>query len=110
MPGSYLTTASSVLCPHGGQVTLFTANSAVLVDGAPVLLETDVHPVAGCAFTVGLNPSPCLRVEWSAGTTKTDIRGTPGLVKTSIGQCLNAENAPQGVAIVANTQIKAESQ
>ena len=110
MPGSYLTTNSTVMCPHGGQAMLMTANSAVFADRAPILLESDIHPVVGCPFTVGPKYSPCVRIEWSAGTTRTNLNGTPGLICSSIGQCYNAEGAIQGVAIIVNTQIKADSQ
>lgn len=110
MPGSFLTTASTVICPHGGQVTLSTANSTVFAEGAPVLLKADIHAVAGCPFTIGQKYSPCVRIEWTQGARATAINGTPGLIKTSIGQCINAEGAPQGVATIVNAQIKADSQ
>jgi hypothetical protein len=109
MPGSYLTTASTIICPHGGQAILFTTNAGVQALGAPVLLETDVHSVVGCPFTVGTKYSPCVRIEWSAGAGQTDISGIPGLVKTSVGQCYSVENAVQGVAVIVNTQPKADS-
>jgi len=109
MAGSYLTTASTIMCPHGGQATLFTSNTAVKANGAPVLLETDMHLVAGCPFTVGPKYSPCVRIQWSAGTLQTTINGIPGLVKTSVGQCYNVEGAPQGVAIIVYTQPQADS-
>src|SRR5512146_1314308 len=100
---AYLTTASQVMCPHGGQVTLTTANSKVTAVGAPVLLESDQHVVAGCAFTIGVKPSPCVRVQWSAGSVKTSIGAAP-LTQSSIGTCYSPEGAPQGLAIVVNTQ------
>ncbi len=43
-----LTTTSTVMCPHGGQAMLITSNTQALVDGAPMLLQTDVHPIVGC--------------------------------------------------------------
>jgi hypothetical protein len=111
MPGYLLTTASTIQCPHGGQATLFTSNARVMADGAPVLLVSDVHPVTGCAFTLpGPKPSPCIRIEWASPAGKSDIGGTAPLVKSSVGKCLSAEGAPQGVAIIANTQTKDFSQ
>lgn len=109
MPGSFLTTASTIICTHGGQAILSTTNSNVLADGSPVLLETDIHPVVGCPFTVGPKYSPCVRIEWAAGTTQTDIQGTAGLIRSSIGKCINAEGAPQGIATIVITQFKADS-
>jgi hypothetical protein len=107
MPGNHLTTASQIMCPHGGQATLFTANTQATALGATVLLESDIHPIVACPFTVGPKYSPCLRIEWSAGSGKTSVNGIAALVQTSIGKCINAENVPQGIAIVVNTQPKA---
>jgi hypothetical protein len=105
--GNLLTTASTIQCTHGGQAILTTANTHVTAGGAPVLVQTDIHPVVGCPFTVGPKYSPCVRIEWSGGSPKVTIDGTPALVQLSIGRCIGAEGAPQGVAIVVQTQIKA---
>lgn len=111
MPGYILTTASQVMCTHGGQATLTTANTQVKADGMPALLETDIHPVAGCAFTLpGPKPSPCIRIEWTMGAVMCKSNGTPVLIQSSIGKCINAEGAPQGLAIIAQTQMKAQAQ
>jgi hypothetical protein len=111
MPGHILTTASQVKCTHGGTATLTTANTKVKVDGAYALLETDVHTVAGCPFTVpGPKPQPCVRIEWSMGAVMGTVDGTAVLVRSSIGKCLSAEGATQGVAIISQTQTKAECQ
>ncbi len=109
MAGNLLTMTSQVQCFHGGFVLLITSNTHVFVAGAPVLLETDIHPVIGCPFTIGPKYSPCIRVEWTGGTTKMSIGGTPALVQSSIGKCINAEGAPQGIAIIASTQPKVSS-
>jgi hypothetical protein len=105
MPGNILTTKSKIQCTHGGQATLLTSNTSVFVKGAPALLESDVHPVVGCPFTVGTKPSPCVRIEWSAGARKV-TKKTAVLVKSSMGKCINAEGATQGVAIIVNTQME----
>ncbi|MBW4671118.1 MAG: hypothetical protein KME60_27765 [Cyanomargarita calcarea GSE-NOS-MK-12-04C] len=109
MPGNHLTTSSQIMCPHGGQAILFTSNTQANAVSTPVLLESDIHPVAGCPFTVGPKYSPCVRIEWSAGSSKTSVNGTATLVQSSIGKCINAEGAPQGIAIVVNTQPKASA-
>ena len=111
MAGPLLTTSSTILCTHGGQATLTTSNAKVTADQAPALLETDIHPVVGCPFTLpGGKYSPCVRIEWSAGAQKAVVDGVPVLTRSSIGLCYSAENAPQGVAIIANTQIKSSAQ
>jgi hypothetical protein len=107
---NYLTTSSTILCFHGGRANLLTANTKVFANGSPVLLESDIHPVIGCLFTLpNGKPSPCIRIEWSAGSTKTAANSTAPLLKNSIGKCYSAENVIQGVATIANTQMKASA-
>ena len=102
-----LTTASTVICPHGGMAQLITTNTEALVDGAPVLLATDIHPIVGCTFTP-VSYSPCLTIRWVSAATRTSIRSVPVLLQTSIGLCLNAVQAPQGTALVVQVQQKAK--
>jgi hypothetical protein len=109
MTANLLTTASQVMCAHGGQATLLTSNAQVSAGGSMVLLETDVHLVSGCSFTVGTVYSPCVRIEWSAGATKCSVGGVAPLTQSSVGKCLGASGAPQGVASVVQTQLKASA-
>ena len=102
-----LTTASTVLCPHGGSAILATSNTQAMVQSAPVLLLSDVHPIAGCAFAPGGVPTPCLTIQWLTGGTRSAIGGVPALLQTSVGLCLNAAQAPQGTAIVVQAQTQA---
>lgn len=108
MPGEVLTTASTVMCTHGGTAVLTTTNAHLTVAGMPALLQTDVHTVAGCPFQIpigtGTKPSPCVRIEWQAGSTKLTLNGVGVLVRSSVGTCYSPEGAPQGVAIIAATQ------
>ena len=106
MPGPLLTTAATVMCTHGGQATLSTANQKVRA-GGQVLLESDVHTVAGCAFAPGGAANPCVRIEWTAGAGSVKVGGSKALVQSSVGKCLNAASAPQGVAIVVPGQARA---
>lgn len=110
MPGAILTIASTIMCMHGGSVILSTSNAKLMIDGVPALVESDVHPVAGCPFTLpGPKYSPCVRVEWTGGAQAT-AGGAKVLVMSSIGKCISAEGATQGVAIIVNTQMKATLQ
>ena len=102
-----LTTTSTVVCPHFGVATLTTSTTKALVDGAPVLLLTDIHAVAGCPFAPGGVPSPCVSIRWVTGATQSWIDQIPALLQTSVGLCLNVAQAPQGPAIVVQTQTKA---
>ena len=49
---NYLTKTSTILCPHGGKANLLTANTKVFAARGAVLLESDIHPVIGCVFTL----------------------------------------------------------
>lgn len=110
MPGYILTTTSQVMCTHGGTAILTTANTTVKADGAPALLESDVYSVVGCPFTVPPGkPQPCIRIEWTAGASMCKSNGTKVLVQSSVGKCISAEGATQGVAIIAQTQMKAKA-
>ena len=101
---------SQIKCTHGGTAMLTTANTLIKVDGAPALLESDIHPVVGCPFTVpGPKPQPCVRIEWTAGAELCKINGIKVLIRSSVGKCISAEGAIQGVAIVAQTQMKAKA-
>jgi hypothetical protein len=105
-----LTTQSTVLCTHGGTVTLTTSNTQALIDRSPALLETDVHPVVGCPFTLpSATPSPCVTVRWSAGATQAKVNGVPVLLQSSVGVCYSAAQAPQGTATIAQVQQRAKA-
>jgi hypothetical protein len=107
MPGKILMNGSNIMCPHGGKAVLMTSDMKLFSDNAQVLLESDVHPVVGCPFTIGLKYSPCLRIEWTGGSSKAG--GIPVLITSSIGKCINAEGVPQGLAIIVSTQTKASA-
>jgi hypothetical protein len=102
-----LTTTSTVMCPHGGMAQLITTNTDALIDGAPALLQTDVHPIVGCTFTP-VAYSPCVAIRWVTAAMQTSVRSVPVLLQTSVGLCLNAAQAPQGTAIVVQVQQKAK--
>jgi hypothetical protein len=103
----FLTTTSTVMCPHFGNAVLTTANTQALVDGAPILLLTDLHTIAGCTFTPSGVPTPCLTIQWLTGTVQSTINQVPALLQTSVGLCFNALQVPQGPAVVVQTQARA---
>jgi hypothetical protein len=111
MSSPILTTASTLLCPHGGSVGLSTSNTVATADGAPMLLLTDIHTVSGCPFQIpigtGTKPQPCVIVRWLVGATQTMVNSTPVLLQTSVGICFSAEQIPQGPPSVVNVQQKA---
>jgi hypothetical protein len=96
------------MCPHGGTVSLTTANTVAKVDGAPMLLVSDIHSVSGCPFVLPSGtPSPCLTVQWMMGAVQTKVNGTPVLLQTSVGLCFSGLQVPQGPPMVVNVQTQA---
>lgn len=110
MPGRALTTGSTVQCPHGGRAVLTTANARTAAATGNALLAGDIHTVAGCAFTIGPKPSPCIRIEWAASATKLTVDGTGVLLESSVGTCYSPESAPQGPALVVQAEPKVSGQ
>jgi hypothetical protein len=103
-----LTTTSTVTCPHAGQAQLITSNTEAKVEDAPMLLQTDMHSVIGCTFAPGGVYTPCVTIRWVSGATQIQIQGVPVLLQNSVGLCLNAAQAPQGVALVVQVQTQAK--
>jgi hypothetical protein len=100
----------TIQCPHGGQATVVPGNLRVKVGGNLALLATDTMIIAGCAFNVSGAPVPCVTIQWTAPATRDTVNGTPVLLLSSVGLCLNAANAPQGTAIVSGVQTKVSGQ
>jgi hypothetical protein len=108
MPGNALTTASTLMCPHGGTVSATTTNTGVKA-GAPVLTQADTFLIAGCPFTLPSGtPSPCTTVQWVTADVRTKV-GAPTLSESSVGLCLSPANAPQGPVSIAATQTQART-
>jgi len=104
MAGGMLTLASVMICPHGGSIQAITSNTQVSISGVPVLRASDTFLVAGCPFFIGPKPSPCLTVKWILADVRSSAAGGATLSQSSIGLCLNEFQAPQGTAVVLQTQ------
>jgi len=107
MTSPLLTSTSTVMCPHAGQALLLPSQALAVVRGAPVLLQTEQHPIVGCTFAPGGVPSPCLVIQWVTAALQAKVNQVPVLLQNSVGLCLNALQAPQGTAIVVQTQTEA---
>jgi hypothetical protein len=90
-----LTTASLLLCPHGGMVNVTPASTRVTA-GTPMICGTDTFIIAGCAFNIAGVPSPCVSVTWVVTATRVKNGGNLALNSSSMGLCVNAAQAPQG--------------
>ena len=102
MPG-LITTASTLMCPHGGTVTGSPGATKVTAD-AVVLRSSDTFSIAGCAFNVSGAPQPCTQIQWVSTAQKVKHNGDFVLTEASVGLCLGP--APQGAVIVSATQAK----
>ena len=110
MPGSLMHVGATVSCPHGGQATVMPNQSRVLVSGQPVATLASFYTVAGCAFTVGPKPQPCVTTRWLSPSARIQVNGSPALLSTPPGLCQSAEQIPQGPAAVSAVQTKAVGQ
>jgi hypothetical protein len=103
MSGHALTTASTLMCPHGGSVSATTSNSRVKAD-AYLVTQSDTFTISGCAFTLpNGQPSPCASVMWMVADLRVTVGG-PTLSESSAGLCLSAASVPQGPVSISNTQ------
>lgn len=106
MPARVLTAATAAVCPHGGQATFVASQSRILADGSPALLVSDTTTIAGCPFTIGTAPSPCLTVQWQMPATRVTAGGVPVLLDSSIGLCMSSASAPQGTLQITHAQSR----
>jgi hypothetical protein len=105
MAGPSLTAASTLMCPHGGQVTIIPSNSRAVAGGAPIATTADTFVIAGCPFTLpGPTPSPCIQVQWIVPGLRVKAGGGQAVDAGSVGLCIAATGAPQGPVSVLATQ------
>ena len=88
-----LTTASQLMCPHGGTVTVVTSNTRSTAGGSAVVRSNDTFTVVGC-----------VRIQWIQPATQSRAGGDFTLTQQSVGLCLAADQAPQGTDQVVATQ------
>ena len=98
-----LTTASTLMCPHGGVVTATPGATKAAAD-AVILRATDSFSIAGCPFNVSGAAQPCTTVRWVVTAQKVKHGGDFVLTEASVGFCLGP--APQGTVLVSATQAK----
>ena len=105
-----LTTSSSLQCPHGGTVSISTTNTQVRAGGAFLARSSDLFTIAGCPLNVASAPHPCVRVQWTQTALRSKAVGDFTLTEASVGLCLAADNATQGVVLVNSTQRRVSGQ
>lgn len=106
MADPLLHVGATILCTHAGQATIIPSQGRVRVGGQLVAVQSDMTTVAGCAFTVGTKPQPCVTVRWISAATRVRVSGQPVLLQSSSGICQSAEQAPQGPPNIVVTQVR----
>lgn len=107
MPAALLTTACTLMCPHGGTVTIACSNTSTQAGGAYVLRPSDSYTIAGCPFAIGSSPHPCVSVEWIVSDQHTKVAGDATLSSQSVGLCKASDLAPQGTVLITPAQTRA---
>ena len=104
----YLTTASQLMCPHGGTVTAVSSNTRAKAGGSPILRSSDTFTIAGCPINVAGAPHPCVTAQWVQPAVRSKAAGDRALTEQSVGLCQAADQAVQGTVLVVFTQPRAQ--
>jgi hypothetical protein len=103
VPG-LITTAATMMCPHGGTVQGTPSSTNTQAGGAPVLSASDTFVIAGCPFVLALVPHPCVSVQWVQPAARSTTSSNPTLTMASVGLCVAGDQAVQGTVLIASTQ------
>ena len=103
MPGFLLHVGATVQCMHPpGQAQPTVPDLRVKVSGQPIVTQSTVHTVAGCALT-GSAP-PCVTAQWVSAAIRVKASGQPVLLQDSQALC-----TPTGTGLnvlVTQTRVK----
>jgi hypothetical protein len=108
--GALLTTASTLMCPHGGTVSVITSNARASAGGAFLVRASDTFVIVGCTFQISGAPHPCVQVHWIVNDLRSQVLSDFTLCEASVGLCVAADQAPQGTVIISNTQQQVTGQ
>jgi uncharacterized Zn-binding protein involved in type VI secretion len=102
MPGFLLHAGATVMCAHAGQAMPTTPNPRVRVAGQPIVTQPNPYTVAGCPFSTGAGPMPCVTASWVTAATRVRANGQPVLLQDS-----QAITTPNGVPLnIIVTQVR----
>jgi hypothetical protein len=99
-----VTSNATILCVHGGKVTLIPKQMQVLAGGGPILCEPDLvgSPIVGCALVPSPSTKPCTAVVSTLpGSTslKVVVGGRPAYVASLSGM---TDGVPPGTIMVVD--------
>ncbi len=102
MPGYVLHQSAVVMCMHPpGQAQPATSNPRVKVSSQPVVTQSSVYTISGCALSTTSNPY-CQTAQWITAATRVRAGGVPVLLQDSQAIC-----TPTGTGLsVVNTQTR----
>ncbi len=102
MPGFLLHQGAMVLCAHPpGQATPVVVNPRIKVGGQPIVVQTSMYAIAGCALT-GTPTAPCATATWITAATRVRANNIPVLLQDSQSTCV-----PTGTPLtVVSTQMR----
>lgn len=95
---------SMMMCPHGGTVQVTSSNTRARIGGLFALRASDTFLVAGCPFTIGPTPHPCVQVNWVQPASRGQAVGDFMLTEDSVGLCAAADQAVQGTVMITMAQ------
>lgn len=106
MPGYLLHQGATVFCLHAGQAQPTVTNPRVKVDGQPTVQQAAPWTVAGCTYTPGPSPVPCVTAQWTTAATRVKSGGLPLLLQDSVAVCV-----PNGTGVnIVLTQLRVKAQ
>lgn len=89
MPGYLLHLGATVLCMHGGSAEPVVPNERVTVSGQPIVTQTCVYTVAGCALPPPIVAiGPCVTCTWITAATRVTASRIPVLLEDSQAICV----------------------
>lgn len=103
MPGPLLHVGASVLCAHGGTATPTAPNPRVLLGGQPSVTLSTPYVIAGCPFTTGTNPMPCVTGQWLVAATRVFSSGQPLVLLDSQSIC--TPNGTPMMPVMAQSRV-----
>jgi hypothetical protein len=106
---SILTSAATIMCPHGGSGSAIVADPKRATARASILTDADTIMIAGCPLNVAGAPHPCTGIRWLMPATMVSAGGGSVLTTDSQGLCIAADQVPQGPPTLIAAQAQASA-
>lgn len=96
-----------MMCPHGGTVMPMPTTLRVTLNRQPVLVLGDPMVIAGCAFTMGGPPMPCVTAQATSGALRVKALGKPVLLIDSVVQTMATTPGLPVLTTSTQTRVRA---